>query len=292
MQSMAIWTPIACAEFAILDLLGKVNGKPCYELLGGKANDQVQIYWANNFRGTSAEESVRQLVERYQQELPPAIKIKIAGRMGQPEEPIGRSEKMIPMIREALGDQVTIYADANGGYDAKEAIRIGKILEENKFAFFEEPCPFYDLWETKKVADELTIPIAVGEQESSQRRFQWMVENQGAQVLQPDLYYYGGIIRSIRVARMAEVAGMEATPHVSGGGMNMLYIANFATVVPNAGFHHEYKAPDPDIQYEMKGGFIVANKGEIKVPDNAGFGFTLDPDWIKGGRLISKSDLL
>lgn len=292
MQSMAIWTPIACAELAILDLLGKVNGNPCYELLGGISNPKVQIYWANNYRGESAEESVRKLVENYQKELPPAIKIKIAGRMGEPEEPAGRSEKMIPMIRKALGDQVTIYADANGGYDTNEAIRIGKILEENNFAFFEEPCPFYNLWETKKVADELSIPIAAGEQESSQRRFQWMVENQGADILQPDLYYYGGIIRSIRVARMAEVAGMEATPHVSGGGMNMLYIANFAAIVPNAGPHHEYKAPKPSIQYEMEGGFIVADKGEIKVPNSPGFGFTLDPDWINSGRNITKRDLI
>ncbi len=292
MQSMAIWVPIACAEFAILDMLGKVSGKPAYELLGGKSNNKVEIYWANNYRGKSAEESVERLVEMYQKEQPPAIKIKISERMGLPEIPKDRSEKLIPMIRKALGDQVVMYADANGGYDVKEAIRIGRLLEENNFSFFEEPCHFNDLWGTKEIADTLDIPISAGEQESSEIRFRWMVENDGAQIVQPDLFYYGGLIRSIRVARMAEVAGMEATPHVSGGGMNMLYIANFAAIVPNAGKYHEYKSPAASVRFEMADGFIVANKGEIKVSDRPGFGFNLDPDWIRSGRLISQNDLI
>jgi len=292
MQSMVIWTPIASAELAILDLLGHTIEKPVYELLGEQIRPIVEIYWANNYRGQSAEESVRQIVEKYEREQPPAVKVKIAGRMGVAEEPKGRTENLIPLLRETLGDEVVIYADANGGYNAKEAIRIGKILEENDIAFFEEPCPFYDLWETKEVADNLEIPIAAGEQESSSRRFRWMVEQEGAQVLQPDIFYYGGIIRSIRVARMGEVAGLLCTPHVSGGGMNMLYIAHFASVVPNAGPHQEYKSPNENIQYEIIDGNITAESGQLKVPTAPGFGFRLDPDWIASGRTITLNDLL
>src|SRR5581483_5755884 len=50
---------------------------------------------------------------------------------------------------------------------------------------------------TKKVADALSIPIALGEQESSEWRFQWVIRNRVADIVQPDLYYYGGMIRSI-----------------------------------------------------------------------------------------------
>jgi L-alanine-DL-glutamate epimerase-like enolase superfamily enzyme len=292
MQSMAIWTPIASAEFAILDLLGQVIKRPVYEILGELVRPTVEIYWANNYRGQSAEESVRQIVEKYEKEKPPAVKVKIAGRMGSPEVPEGRTEKMIPLLRDKLGDEVVIYADANGGYDVKEAIRIGKLLEENKVGFFEEPCPFYELWETKEVADNLDIPVAAGEQESSSRRFRWMVANNGAQVLQPDLFYYGGLTRSIRVARMADAAGMQCTPHVSGGGMNMLYIVHFASMVSNAGPHQEYKAPNDNIQYEIIEGNIAAESGRLKVPSGPGLGFELDPDWIASGRVITRKDLL
>jgi len=293
MQSMAIWTPLASAELAILDLLGQVSGKPVYDLLGELHRPNVKVYWANNYRdrGFSAEDSVRMIKEEYLRQNPPAVKVKIGGRMGLPEVPQGRTEKMIPLLRKELGEEVVIYADANGGYDVKEAIRIGRILEAHDVAFFEEPCPFYDLWETKEVADALDIPIAAGEQESSMRRFRWMAAHDGAQVLQPDLFYFGGMIRSIKVARMAQAAGMPCTPHVSGGDMNMLFIAHFAAMIPNAGEHQEYKAPGKDIPYEIIGGNIEAQSGNLTVPTGPGLGFRLDPDWVKNGRLVSKANM-
>jgi len=292
MQSMAILTPIASAELAVLDLLGQVIQQPLYNMLGELVRPEVEIYWANNFRGQSAEDSVRQILERYERERPPAVKFKIAGRMGTPEVPVGRTEKMIPLLREKLGDDVVIYADANGGYNVEEAIRIGKILEEHNIGFFEEPCPFYNLWETKEVADNLSIPIAAGEQESSSRRFRWMIEQGAAQIVQPDLFYYGGMIRSIRVARMAEAAGLMCTPHVSGGGVNMLYITHFASMLPNAGPHQEYKTPNKDIQYEILGGHIQNKAGKLKAPTGSGLGCKLDPEWINTGKVITRNDLI
>jgi len=292
MQSMAIWTPVAAAEMAVLDLLGQVIQQPLHSYLGDLLRPEVAIYWANNYRGESAEESVRQIAELYEKENPPAVKAKIAGRMGAPEEPTGRTERMIPLLRKRLGDKVTIYADANGGYNATEAIRIGHILEDNQIAFFEEPCPFYDLWATQQVAEALKIPVAAGEQESSARRFQWMLGHGGVGVAQPDLFYYGGIIRSIRVARMAEAMGKPCTPHVSGGGINMLYIAHFAAITPNAGEHQEYKSPSDKIPFELIGGHIKAKNGLLKVPNGPGMGFRLDPDWVKGGKVITRDMLL
>ena len=67
------------------------------------------------------------------------------------------------------------------------------------------------------MADTLTIPVSDGEQEYSQRRFRWMIQNRGVDIVQPDLHYYGGFIRSSRVAHMAAVAGMPTTVHISGG---------------------------------------------------------------------------
>ena len=286
MQSMAIWAPIATAEFAALDLLGRVSDRSVRELLGPPARDEIEIYWANNFRGQSAEESVRRVAERYEANRPPAVKVKVGGRMSAEEEPAGRSERMIPMLRERLGEDVVIYADANGEYDVEEAIRIGRMLEEIGAGFFEEPVPFDHLWETKEVADALEIPVAAGEQESSMRRFRWMVANDGAQVLQPDLFYYGGLIRSIKVARMAEAAGRPCTAHVSGGDMGMLYIVHFASIVENAGPHQEYKNPSSEIPFEMPGARLDPQRGHIPAPEGPGLGVHFDPDWIAASTVI------
>ena len=83
--------------------------------------------------------------------------------------PPGRSEKLIPLVRKTFGDDMTIYADSNGSYTADEAIRIGRIMEEFKYDFYEEPVPFDWYEETRDVANALSIPIAGGEQEPSLR---------------------------------------------------------------------------------------------------------------------------
>ena len=285
-QSLAIWLPIASAEFAILDLLGQISGRPVGELVGETIRTTIDVYRANNHRGESAERSVEQIVELHRQEKSRAVKIKLGGRMNLPEEPPGRTEKLIPLARKALGDDVTIYADANGSYDVAEGIRIGNMLEDIGAAFYEEPAPFDQLWETKQIADALAIPIAGGEQESSMRRFRWMIANEAVQVAQPDLLYFGGLIRSIKVARMAEAAGILCTPHMSGAGLGSLYVLHYASVVPNAGPFQEYKGANREIPFESTSGAMVAMNSQVDVPTGPGLGVRLDPAWIGKSKVL------
>src|SRR5204863_9165576 len=129
---------------------------------------------------------------------------------------------LIPLVRRAFGPGMTLYGDANSSYDVPNGVRIGRLMEEHGYGFFEEPCEFDDLWSTKKVADALTIPVALGEQEYSLHRWKWVIANRGAAVIQPDLHYGGGFIRATQVARMAAAAGLPEVPHKSGGGQGLL----------------------------------------------------------------------
>ena len=96
---------------------------------------------------------------------------------------------------------------------------MGRLLEEYRYGFFEEPVMFDWYEETKQVADALTLPVAGGEQEYSLHGFRWLIANEGLQIVQPDNYYFGGMIRSMKVARMAKAFGKDCTPHMSGGGL-------------------------------------------------------------------------
>jgi L-alanine-DL-glutamate epimerase-like enolase superfamily enzyme len=136
---------------------------------------------------------------------------------------------------------MALYADANGFYSVEEAIRVGRLLEEYQYGFFEEPVHFDWYEETKQVADALTMPVAGGEQEYSLHGFRWLLANGGLQIVQPDNYYFGGMIRSMQVARMAEALGEICTPHMSGGGLGYLYMMHFVSALPNAAPHHEFK---------------------------------------------------
>ena len=120
------------------------------------------------------------------------------------------------------------------------------------------------------------------------RRFRWMVENDGVQVFQPDLLYFGGLIRSIKVARMAEAAGKLCTPHMSGAGLGSLYVLHYASVVPNPGPFQEYKGTNKEIPFESTSVSLEARDGQVPVPTGPGLGVRLDPDWIAQSQILKQ----
>lgn len=281
MQSYALWVPVATIEFAILDLLGKLASKPMSALLGEIQNEEIGVYQANNFRGKSAEESIELIKEQMWETKSKALKFKVGGRMSNNEDfPPDRTEKLIPLIRKTFGEDITVYADANGSYTPMEAIRIGRLMEAEKFDFYEEPVPFDWYEETKEVTKELNISIAGGEQEPSMHNFQWLIRNDALDIVQPDIFYFGGMIRSMKVARMAHAFGKTCVPHISGSGLGYLYMMQFVSVLPNAGPYHEFKGFNKDIPLYCETSDLRIKDGQIKVPTGPGLGVTIDPSFL------------
>ncbi len=287
LQGLALWLPLATAEMAVLDMLGKIAGKSMGELIGDIHHTRIPLYLANNNRGRSAEESVARIRESVGEWPFKALKFKVAGRMHEDEYPPGRSEKLIPLVRETFGDEMTLYTDANGGYSVDEAIKIGKLMEEYNYGYFEEPVPF-DWYEgTKQVADALDMPVAGGEQEPGMFNFRWMIRNNALQVVQPDQFYFGGMIRSVKVARMADAAGIRCTPHMSGRGLGYLYMMHFVSVLPNAASFHEFKGFSQQFEMECPTSSLTIDPdGTIKVPTGPGLGVIIDPDYIKKHQIV------
>jgi L-alanine-DL-glutamate epimerase-like enolase superfamily enzyme len=261
-------------------MLGKIAQLPIGQLIGDIHHPSIAVYQANNYRGRSPEESLEKIKENVARTQAKAIKFKIGGRMSSTESPKGRTEQLIPMVREAFGKEMTIYADSNGSYDTKEAIRIGKILETNEIDFYEEPTPFDWYEETKAVADALDLPIAGGEQEPSMHNFRWLIGNNALDIVQPDIFYFGGMIRSMKVARMAEAVGKTCVPHISGSGLGYLYMMHFVSAVPNAGSYHEFKGFNNDIPLNCPTSDLKSQNGTIKVPTGAGAGVDIDPAYV------------
>ena len=287
LQSLALWVPVATIEFAILDLLGRVAGKSIGEIIGTIHNKEIAVYRANNFRGRTAEESIEHIRRNVENSKAKALKFKVGGRMrNNRDEPPGRTEALIPLVRETFGDEMTIYADSNGSYTVDEAIRIGKILEEYAVDFYEEPVPFDWYEETRKVADTLKIPIAGGEQEGSLHQFKWLIENDALQIVQPDIFYFGGMIRSTRVAKMAASLGKDCTPHISGSGLGYLYMLHFVSTLTNPGPFHEFKGFNSEIPFECKTSDLSTNNGIVSVPSGPGLGVDIDPEYIAKHQVV------
>lgn len=286
LQGLAFWVCVAAAEMAILELLGQVSGKSIGELFGGIKRRDIAVYRASGNRGNTPEEEIEYLQRLVEQTGANAIKFRVGGRMSNNRDSLpGRSEALIPLVRRTFGDGMTLYADSNSSYDVANAIRLGRLMEEYDYGFFEEPCPFDHLWETKEVADALTMPVAGGEQEFSLRRFRWAIANRAVDVVQPDLHYFGGFVRCTKVARMAEAAGMPCTVHMSGAGLGYLYVLHFASYVADPGAHQEFKGTSK-IPLTCETSTLECRNGIMRVPTGPGFGITLDAAWLRNAKRV------
>ena len=291
LNGISLGIPLATIEFAILDMMGQIAGKSMGELVGKVHHPEVGFYVATEFRELPLEEHFARIKEAVAEYDVNALKIKIGYQyygtkdIHYPGIP-GKSEKLIPMVRKHYGDDMYLYADSNGYYDVEGALKIGKILEENNFSYFEEPVMFDHFEDIKKVSDTLTIPVANGEQDYSFVNFRWLLANDGIDVVQPDNYYFGGMIRSVKVARMAEALGKKFIPHMSGGGLGYIYNSHIVSVCPNAGLHHEFKGFRSHVPFECPTSPLKITNGKIKVPTGPGAGVVIDPDFVKKHKVV------
>jgi len=283
----AFWCPVAYVEQSLFDLMGKTAHKPAGELMGGVIHKEIPVYLSGSGRDTTAEEEVDVYVRGVEQTGAKAVKFKIGGRMSANRDAYpGRTDKLLELAQKKLGGKVTLMADANGSYSAANAIEIGKRLQEMKYLWFEEPCPWEELSETKKVADALSMKIAFGEQDSSLWLFQWMIDNHVMSIVQPDLNYNGGFIRAARVARMARKANLWICPHNTQTGAASVNILQFASATPNIGPYMEYvwrAAPRKESWYSPN--FEIKN-GVIPTPTGPGLGLEFDPEFLKKATVV------
>ncbi|MEM6327839.1 MAG: mandelate racemase/muconate lactonizing enzyme family protein [Bacteroidota bacterium] len=286
-QGLAFWSCMAAAELAVLDLLGKATGLNVTEMIGaGRIREEIAVYRASSARNNSAEDEVEKFVGFVEEMGAKAIKHKLGARMAVSEFSEARDAAIVPLMRETFPD-LTLYADANGSFSVEQGIEVAARLADYGYGFFEEPAPFDHYDETLAIAREAPLPISGGEQEASLRQFLWMIEHGALDIVQPDIMYFGGMTRAIRVANAARLAGLDATPHISGQGLGFLYAAVFASCVENAGPYHEYKGIDDDLPVSASGGLLQARNGTILVPNGPGFGAEIDPDWLARSQTIT-----
>jgi len=271
LYGIALWSPMAWVEMAILDMLGRIAGQPIGNLIGEVRRKDIAVYVARGRRDTTPEQEIEYLHKLVEASRAKALKFRLGGRMSKNADAMpGRTETLIPLVRKTFGDDFDLHGDANSSYDPAHAVPVGRMLEENGYVYYEEPCEFDALGDCKKVRDTLNIPVAQGEQEYSEWRFRWTISNRVCDIVQPDLFYYGGLVRSMRVARMAEAARMPTTVHISGG-FGFVYMLHFASVVQNIGKYQEYK-----LGMEKYGSWfdppITVKNGLMNVPVGPGVG--------------------
>ena len=172
-----------------------------------------------------------------------------------------------------------------GGY---ESLRRGepfwKTLEDHGVEHYEEPCLYWELEQTKEVADALDMPVTGGEQDCEIPTWRRMIEMRAVDVVQPDILYLGGISRTLRVCRMAREAGLPVTPHSANLGLVTLFTMHLMRAIEGAGKYLEFSIEGADYYPWQEGLFVkspyAVDGGHVTVSDEPGWGVEVDPEWL------------
>ena len=278
---------LAGLDTALWDLRGKLEGKSVCELLGGKAR-RIPVYASSMRRDITPEEEATRLLRLRDEFGYRAFKFRVGKECGHDEDEWpGRTETIVPMMRKAMDADVALLVDGNSGYSPAKAIEVGKLLEANGICHFEEPCPYWELDWTRQVRDALDLDVTGGEQDCDLATWRRMIEMRAVDVAQPDICYLGGLTRTLKVVEMAAAAALPVTPHSANLSLITVFTLHMMGALANAGPYLEFSIEGHDYypwQENLYSPALRIEDGELRIPDEPGWGITVNPDWLERAR--------
>jgi L-alanine-DL-glutamate epimerase-like enolase superfamily enzyme len=272
-------------DTALWDWRGRREGLSVCAMLGGTPR-LFPVYGSSMKRGeiTPEDEAVRlaRLRDQYGYR---AFKFRVGKECGHDEDEWpGRTDAIVPQVRRALGDDVTLLVDANSGYSPAKAIEVGRMLEDHGVAHFEEPCPYWRHDWTRQVTEALSLDVTGGEQDCDLTLWRYMLENRTVDVAQPDVCYLGGIERTLAVVAMAAEKRMLVTPHSANQSLVTVFTLHLMGAIANAGPYVEFSIEGPDY-YPWEVGLLdrplEVRDGQVRIPDDPGWGIAPNPAWLE-----------
>ena len=254
---------IAGVEMALGDIAGKLAGVPLWKLYGGKA-DSVPIY-ASGINPTKPEVIAALAVDAGYR----ALKLKIGFGLD-------RDIRNLAALRELLGEDRNLMADANQAWDVDEASVILEKLTPFNLAWLEEPIA------ADRPADEwhllrslATMPLAAGENIQGDERFASLLRSNFLGVVQPDLAKWGGFSRTVPVGRQIIASGKRYCPHYLGGGIGLVASAHALAAVGGDGMLEVDINHNP-LRSDLVGDLLSRRKGMACLGNAPGLGY--EPD--------------
>lgn len=277
-SGMPFWNCVGHVEVAIWDLLGKKAAKPVHALLGVAKRKALPMYLSSLTRDNTAQQETDKILSALHSTGCKAVKVKVGGRMGTDAQAEKRSTEIVQLIRKNASGDLTLYADANGSFDVLGGIKMGKFLQDMGVDIFEEPCPWEDVESNQKVNAALhKIKLAGGEQDTSYFRFEWYAKKNGLDVLQPDTFYNGGIIRTLRIAELCKQYKKHFAPHSPKADPLEAPFLHLISVAPAVYGFQEFPLSGVNKKHEhWWGPHYQLENGTLQVNEQPGLGIYYD----------------
>jgi L-rhamnonate dehydratase len=278
---------ISAVDIALWDIMGKATSQPVCNLLGGKTRDKIRVYCSRLYANEDLDLLARQAAAFVKQGFT-ALKQRFG--YGPRDGALGMEKNlaMVRAVREAVGPQVDLMADAYMGWDVSYAIRMIHMLEDAgmNLAWVEEPVIPDDIDGYARIRSLVDTPISGGEHEFTRYGFRELIRKEAVDILQPDVNRVGGITEARKIWAMAAAYNIPVIPHA--GQMHNYHLVMAHMNSPMA----EYFPPpakggeldDDTLFYRLFDGEPIAVDGHIALPDRPGLGLELNEASIQEWR--------
>lgn len=278
-------TGLAMLEMACWDIVGKALNQPIYRLLGGAVRDRIKAY-ANGWY----------TVERTPAEFAAAAQRAVAkGYRALKFDPFGagyyemeRAEKvhtiaLVEAVRAAVGPDIELLIEMHGRFNPITAVEMTRELAPFKPSWVEEPVPPSNMPALKKAADAIAplgVPVATGERIHTMHEYRDLLELQAADIIQPDIAHFGGILNTKKLAAWADTYYVLIAPHNVGGPVATAAALHLAAGAVNFKIQENFNDFDEAYVLESAPGLPAVVDGYFPLPTGPGLGVTLDAEVV------------
>ena len=271
---------MAGIDNALWDLKGRLLNQPVYSLLGGPYVDKIKVYGSYG-RGTTKPKSNAEMAgiaAGFVEKGYKAVKVRMQIRQLNINPDPDPSFDVIREVRKAIGDDITLFFDANNGYSPYRAIQVGrKLYEQHNIASFEEPVAEHNYRGLAQVAEALEVPVTGGEHEFNRWQFRDLITMGKVDIINPDVFKSGGVTEALKIATLASAFDIPVMCHNTRPTLATAAAFHFAASIHNRADFQEFGGEKPELglQKYFKTN-LVYKDGFISLPDGPGFG--LEPN--------------
>lgn len=269
---------IAAIDIALWDIKGKALGQPVWRLLGG-ARNKVPVYATFGFPFFSKDELAR-VAPRWVENGFDKLKMTVADKALKNRDhrlvtdALKESAARVRAVREAVGENVGLYVDANCNLDPFHAVKMAQMIEQYDISFFEEPITQNDVRHMADMRQRTSIPLACGQNEGLAYRFRDLMIAGAVDVVQPNVVITGGYTQCVKIAGMANAFNVG----IDNGGAWPLHNMHLHAGVANGGMV-EWHYVAVECLKRIYNNMPEPKDGWLTLPEEPGLGF--EPDLEK-----------
>jgi L-alanine-DL-glutamate epimerase-like enolase superfamily enzyme len=265
---------ISALDIALWDVLGKSARQPVFRLLGGRTKTRIPVY-ASRLYATELGKLAAE-AKRYKDQGYRAMKLRFGWGPADGAHGMQRNVELVRTVRESIGDDIDLMADAYMGWNLDYAKRMLPLLESFHLRWLEEPVIPDDIQGYAQLKSYARIPIAGGEHEFTLYGFRDLLEARAVDYIQFDTNRVGGITQARKIAALAEAYSVPVIPHA--GQMHNYHVVMASLNSPMAEY---FPRVDVEVGNELFWyifrGEPIAKGGSIDLDDNVpGLGLTID----------------